>query len=213
MSAGACRELILAAATRPSPSRATAATTTDSVARRPESASHMSCGCSAPSSSSSSRSSSTPLRGSSRAFARELDAQPFDPTSPTMDPPRPRLQGARRGPGLPARDAARLHVGRVDEIGVAARACMGRIFAVLRRTEAPTSSCVPWSRTGCSSTCWSPCAPRAPGRRRSARRPDGLRHAGVPRPEYSATTALVLGWSSPASCGRRRRRACRAARR
>jgi AcrR family transcriptional regulator len=135
MSAGARRELVLAAATRAFAEQGYAATTTDTVARE--------AGVSQPY---VVRMFGTKLQlfvevfehAAERiieAFERELDSQPFDPEEPD--------DWTRLGHAykelVEDRDflLVMLHgftSAGVDEIGVAARACMGRIFALLRRT-------------------------------------------------------------------------------
>ncbi len=135
MSAGARRELVLAAATRAFAEQGYAATTTDTVARE--------AGVSQPY---VVRMFGTKLQlfvevfehAAERiieAFERELDSQPFDPDEPD--------DWTRLGHAykelVEDRDflLVMLHgftSAGVEEIGVAARACMGRIFALLRRT-------------------------------------------------------------------------------
>lgn len=135
MPAGARRELILAAATGAFAEQGYAATTTDTVARE--------AGVSQPY---VVRMFGTKLQlfvevfehaaeRITEAFARELDAQPFDADEPD--------DWTRLGHAYKelVEDRNFLLVmmhgftsAGVDEIGAAARACMARIFALLRRT-------------------------------------------------------------------------------
>lgn len=135
MPAGERRELVLAAATRAFAEQGYAATTTDTVARE--------AGVSQPY---VVRMFGTKLQlfvevfqhAAERiieAFERELDAQPFDPDEPD--------DWTRLGHAYAELVADRdfllvmMHgftSAGVEEIGVAARDCMGRIFALLRRT-------------------------------------------------------------------------------
>ena len=135
MSAEARRELILAAGTRAFADQGYAATTTDTVARE--------AGVSQPY---VVRMFGTKLQlfvevfehAAERiieAFERELDSQPFDPDEPD--------DWTRLGHAykelVEDRDFLLVMMhgftsAGVDEIGVAARHCMGRIFALLRRT-------------------------------------------------------------------------------